>query len=240
MTHMWPTMVRKAPGRQAAGPEQRFPPGVQARNRVPTMEYATFPVTFAGGAEERAAGPASDFPVGYDAVSQDPAAQDSDDESEDGFGDFEGPGADEYARLDEWLEGDGDEDMPVVREGEEAPSGSPRPSEGASPPHVAPPNGTNGTHDADDADTANAVAGFEDDFNAHEATADPNLPLDPTPILLHLQNVRAELADVEDEDERRVRAGAEVARLMRSLGLGGDDLGLDELDDLDDVDFRMP
>lgn len=52
------------------------------------------------------------------------------------------------------------------------------------------------------------------------------LPPDPTPLLLHLQNVRAELAGVEDEDERRVRAAREV---MAVLGLkGGEDWGLDE------------
>ncbi len=236
MTHMWPTMVRKAPGRHAAGPEQRLPPGLGERQRVPTMEYATFPVTFGAGAEERPAGPASDFPVGYDAVSQDPARGDDRDEESEGFGEFAGPGEEEYARLDEWLD-EGDEDMPVVRgeQAEAAPSGA-DPASLASEPVpsgtvVAPPNGVNGT----DTDTP---AGFEDDFDAHEAAAEPNITLDPTAMLLHLQNVRAELADVEDEDERRVRAGAEVARLMRSLGLGGDDLGLDELDDFDD--FGMP
>ncbi|CAK9784275.1 hypothetical protein CC85DRAFT_284897 [Cutaneotrichosporon oleaginosum] len=232
MTHMWPTMVRKAPGRHAAGPEQRLPPGAEPRERVPTMDYATFPVTFGAGAdgvEERPAGPASDFPVGCDAVSQDPAAQDADEDSDDGFGDFEGPGAEEYARLDEWLDGDGDEDMPVVR-GEATSTHAPATAHTA-PASSAPPAATlNGTSTA-------PTTGFEDDFDAHEASSDPNLPLDPTPILLHLQNVRAELADVEDEDERRVRAGAEVARLMRSLGLGGDDLGLDEFDD---DDLRMP
>lgn len=236
MTHMWPTMVRKAPGRHAAGPEQRLPPGLGERQRVPTMEYATFPVTFGAGAEERPAGPASDFPVGYDAVSQDPARGDDSDEESEGFGEFAGPGEEEYARLDEWLD-EGDEDMPVVRgeQAEAAPSGA-DPASLASEPVpsgtvVAPPNGVNGT----DTDTP---AGFEDDFDAHEAAAEPNITLDPTAMLLHLQNVRAELADVEDEDERRLRAGAEVARLMRSLGLGGDDLGLDELDDFDD--FGMP
>ncbi|BEI80638.1 hypothetical protein CcaverHIS002_0111670 [Cutaneotrichosporon cavernicola] len=199
MTHMWPTMIRKAPGRHAAGPEQRLPPGIVERQRVPTMDYATFPVTFgAGGSEdaERPAGPASDFPVGYDAVSQDP---------------------EEYARLDEWLEGDGDEDMPVVHNGLTPEGEAPSEAVPAAASLASAPNGA-------EADTV--AAGFEDDFDANESTTDPNLPLDPTPILLHLQN-----------DERRVRAGAEVARLMRSLGLGGVDLGLD---DFDDDEFRMP
>ncbi|BEJ03983.1 hypothetical protein CcaverHIS641_0111580 [Cutaneotrichosporon cavernicola] len=232
MTHMWPTMIRKAPGRHAAGPEQRLPPGIVERQRVPTMDYATFPVTFgAGGSEdaERPAGPASDFPVGYDAVSQDPVreAEETDEESE-GFGEFAGPGQEEYARLDEWLEGDGDEDMPVVHNGLTPEGEAPSEAVPAAASLASAPNGA-------EADTV--AAGFEDDFDANESTTDPNLPLDPTPILLHLQNVRAELADVGDEDERRVRAGAEVARLMRSLGLGGVDLGLD---DFDDDEFRMP
>lgn len=59
----------------------------------------------------------------------------------------------------------------------------------------------------------------------------PPLPLDPTPLLLHLQSIRAELAGLEDEDERRVRAAREVGGLMRSLGVEGWDEG--DLRDLD-------
>ncbi|WVW78844.1 hypothetical protein I302_100807 [Kwoniella bestiolae CBS 10118] len=58
------------------------------------------------------------------------------------------------------------------------------------------------------------------------------LALDPTPLLLHLQSVRAELAGVTDEDERRVRAGKEVQQILASLGmgdLGEDDMGLDDI-----------
>ncbi|OCF42100.1 hypothetical protein I317_04071 [Kwoniella heveanensis CBS 569] len=52
------------------------------------------------------------------------------------------------------------------------------------------------------------------------------LALDPTPLLLHLQNVREELAGIGDRDERRVRAGKEVAQLMASLGMDMDmDMG---------------
>lgn len=73
---------------------------------------------------------------------------------------------------------------------------------------------------------------FEDDFGPLPAEEEENVReladdmaglgpgLDPTPILLHLQAVRAELSLVEDEDERRLRAGEEVARVMRDLGLG--------------------
>lgn len=199
------------------------------------MEYATFPVTFGSGAsaavttQVRPAGPASDFPEvdGYAAVPQDPshALEEEDDEGE--FGEFSGLGGEEYARLDEWLDGE-EEPMPVVRGDSNGDNADEEPA---------------GKHDllapaaaaADGAAVPNgADAGFEDDFgpspSAGHDEGEAQLPLDPTPILLHLQNVRAELADVDDEDERRVRAGAEVARLMRSLGLGGDDLGLDELE----------
>ncbi|WWD00196.1 hypothetical protein V866_007105 [Kwoniella sp. B9012] len=95
--------------------------------------------------------------------------------------------------------------------------------------------------------------GFEDDFDVDEFTEyqtapstqsrprqrqdnlenmDMTLAMDPTPLLLHLQSVRAELAAVEDPDERRFRAGKEVQQILASLGMGemaDDDLGLDEI-----------
>ncbi|WVQ68872.1 uncharacterized protein L199_007081 [Kwoniella botswanensis] len=95
--------------------------------------------------------------------------------------------------------------------------------------------------------------GFEDDFDVDEFTeyqtapstqsrphqrqdnlenTDMTLSMDPTPLLLHLQSVRAELAAVEDPDERRFRAGKEVQQILASLGMGemgDDDLGLDEI-----------
>ncbi|WWD08059.1 hypothetical protein V865_006169 [Kwoniella europaea PYCC6329] len=95
--------------------------------------------------------------------------------------------------------------------------------------------------------------GFEDDFDVDEFTEyqtapstqsrshqrqdnldnmDMTLAMDPTPLLLHLQSVRAELAAVEDLDERRFRAGKEVQQILASLGMGemgDDDLGLDEI-----------
>ncbi|WWC67570.1 uncharacterized protein I206_101479 [Kwoniella pini CBS 10737] len=85
---------------------------------------------------------------------------------------------------------------------------------------------------------------FEDDFDdfaefqdgpsvssRNPNLEDPTLSLDPTPLLLHLQSVRAELAGVTDEDERRVRAGKEVQQILATLGLGEmeDDLGLEEM-----------
>ncbi|AAW43131.1 hypothetical protein CNBD1310 [Cryptococcus deneoformans B-3501A] len=82
--------------------------------------------------------------------------------------------------------------------------------------------------------------GFQDDFTDFQSAPPPpsstgsaTLALDPTPLLLHLQSVRAELAGVEDEDERRVRAGREVAHMLKTLGLevgvDDDDLGLDDI-----------
>lgn len=89
-----------------------------------------------------------------------------------------------------------------------------------------------------------ADLGFEDDFTAppiapnksrnKSKRADgksqseshfPPLPPDPTPLLLHLQSIRADLAGLGDEDERRVRAAREVGGLMRSLGIEGWDEG---------------
>lgn len=105
------------------------------------------------------------------------------------------------------------------------PSDRPAPSAPARPPSDPAHGGTaNGTR------AANGTSGFEDDFGPAPGGPDGNIPLDPTPLLLHLQNVRAELADVEDEDERRVRAAREVARLMGQLGFGEGELGLDELE----------
>ena len=108
------------------------------------------------------------------------------------------PSEAEYACLDEWLDDDQAE--------------------------VSHPLATVVTHPSGDGSTTERPASshtrFEDDF------ADYTLPraqgragLDPTPLLLHLQSLRAELAGVEDEDERRVRAGREVEHLMQSLGL---------------------
>ncbi|WVQ97689.1 hypothetical protein IAU59_004803 [Kwoniella sp. CBS 9459] len=107
---------------------------------------------------------------------------------------------------------------------------------------------------ARDGTSAIPTQGFEDDFDSeftafHSAPPALNgsrsgsnrglegsaLSLDPTPLLLHLQNVREELAGIGDEDERRVRAGKEVQQLMASLGMDMDmdmDMGT-EFDGLD-------
>ncbi|WWC87266.1 uncharacterized protein L201_002154 [Kwoniella dendrophila CBS 6074] len=96
--------------------------------------------------------------------------------------------------------------------------------------------------DIEDKTTTDVQEGFEDDFEFTEfqsapqtnAIEDMTLSLDPTPLLLHLQSVRDELSQVDNEDERRKRAGKEVQQILASLGLGDggfeeDDLGLDEI-----------
>ena len=140
----------------------------------------------------------------------------------------------EYAKLDDWLEGDEAGEGAGGNDGE----------------------GTNThtlEHDDHDMHESNEVENneiqpesqFEDDFADfapfQSAPAPPPLgtgsrsasaSLDPTPLLLHLQNVREELAGM-DEDTRRVRAGREVESVLKSLGLGGLDWEDDEFDEMD-------
>jgi hypothetical protein len=97
-------------------------------------------------------------------------------------------------------------------------------------------------------DDATASIGFGDDFgpflsnsssyalNPNTRAEDPDLDLDLDldqevnleAILDQLNRTRAELGMVENEDERRVRAGKEVGRLLGMMGL--------DLDDDDDDD----
>jgi hypothetical protein len=56
---------------------------------------------------------------------------------------------------------------------------------------------------------------------------DSGIPIDPTALLNHLQSLRTELSNVQDEDERRARAGKEVVDVLRGLGIRLDDLDLD-------------
>jgi len=76
--------------------------------------------------------------------------------------------------------------------------------------------------------------GFEDDFGPFRSSAsgdglqlDPDLDLDQEvnleAILDQLNRTREELGMVENEDERRVRAGKEVGRLLGMIGLDLDD-----------------
>ncbi|KAJ9098125.1 hypothetical protein QFC21_004454 [Naganishia friedmannii] len=64
------------------------------------------------------------------------------------------------------------------------------------------------------------------DFN-NDSDDDLGIPLDPRALLNHLQSLRAELAGVQDEDERRARAGKEVVDILKGLGIRLDELDLD-------------
>ena len=86
---------------------------------------------------------------------------------------------------------------------------------------------------------------FGDDFadfqsastSAAAAAAAPKAaPLDPTALLMHLNSLRAQLAGVQDEDERRLRAGREVQRVLADLGIDLDSEGEWEDDDEDEED----
>lgn len=293
MTHMWPNMVRKpAPGpasRSAPRPEitiSSSPPSPPSSS--PARQ--TFPVLFAnhtGPPPAQRQRTASDFPTPE--PHPDPPSDDEDEgeqayaqmDDEDGsFGEFAQPSVDEFARLDAWLEDEGDDlaalgrlraladgagGFSAAELGDEFGLG-PMPSLPASAlpsssdplasfdnlyisdPSSSPTNTTSSATRTAPSSAANGTSGtnggsgFEDDFGPSPATArgsggsgEPNIPLDPTPLLLHLQNVRAELADVEDEDERRLIAAREVAQLMGQLGFGEGDLGLDELEFDDDL-----
>lgn len=231
MTHMWPNMVRKG---TRGGNVPRPDIIVDAENDGSSDE-AHFPVTFSARTPEpRPAGPVSDFPT-----PPGPTSLDNDDG--DDFGDFAPlpdasefcpiPGADEYSRLESWLDNDGD--FPDADGDDEGDDVAAIIAEAMRhiPPGMNGANGANGLSFEDDDDD---TAGFEDNFGPLTGARGsmPAIPLDPTPILLHLQQVRAELSQVEDEDERRMRAAAEVERLMSSLGMDGGDWD----DDLEEID----
>ena len=245
MTHLWPNMVRKP--RHALEPD--LSPSVDQETPLPRA--TAFPVTFEANG---AAGPSSKG-LSFPSLAELEAELGVDDEIVERLGRMEmleeddwdvddfGPDQEEYARLDEWLdEEDGDADG-LVDEGEL----SATESHSAGPPEGLDADQTDSTSagpqprndEPPDREAANDTgalghSGFEDDFSEFQSASQDgsSLPLDPTPLLLHLQSVRAELADVEDEDERRLRAGREVEMIMRTLGMEVG--GLDDLDDLDD------
>ncbi|KAL7423313.1 hypothetical protein Q5752_002614 [Cryptotrichosporon argae] len=244
MTHIWPGMLRKPATRtrfafdnDADADDDRYEDGhgESLSDGCPDSgdgadEADMFPVSFgqraAGTLEALAArldwalggggvdglGGGEDEDWGVDGVSVDESGSGSD------WGELV-VGQDEYARLDEWLDADADDVVAVVC-GDGTAAGPTR-ADGAA---AAPADADQSFDDdfaslpAGAARTSGALAvgrPADADVTAREAT----LPLDPTPLLLHLQAVRAELADVEDEDERRARAGREVERLMASLGM---------------------
>lgn len=225
MTRMWPNMERKAGRRTLPRPEVEEDGSDEEGN-------AGFPVVFGGAGAEapRPAGPASDFPPLEREVQEGGQGEpgyaqmlDDDDEDEDfgGFASAPAPSAAEYSRLDRWLDAEDDDLPPPTSEDVDFDDDL------SSHPGVARLHAFQAPESDEEGER------FEDDFAARGAPA--AIPLDPTPLLLHLQQVRAELGQVEDEDERRTRAAREVTRLMQSLGLGGAAFDFDEDEDDEDL-----
>lgn len=272
MTHMWPDMVRK-PLNRRDNPE--FPGDSDVDDSDNDDEAlnaggpSTFPTVFNTTSAERVQHGAEDFPGLEELKAQ--LQLDNLDRFDNSrglarlemmedlmYGGLDedlagGPGPEEYARLDDWLDEDDEGDdfgfapLDDGEEGDDLADGAGPDAQSTSVEHNVVDNRRTRqpefqpefqpTIDGLDGDGDD---GFEDDFDDFAAFQSApqerprgtagSLSLDPTPLLLHLQSVRAELAEVGDEDERRVRAGREVARVMRDLGLG------DDLDDDDDDD----
>jgi len=152
------------------------------------------------------------------------------------------PGQEEYARLEEWLDDDDetgmeglgrDEDFAPLEDGEDGDHGD---EDGSyqdlkgSGPGMEGQAGEVVARDIADRVPRDGDETFDDDFD--DFAAFQSAPqrdsaaatIDPAPLLYHLQSVRAELAGL-GEEERRERAGKEVARVMRDLGFDAGDVG---------------
>ncbi|KAJ9117533.1 hypothetical protein QFC22_004383 [Naganishia vaughanmartiniae] len=93
-------------------------------------------------------------------------------------------------------------------------------------PYAAASHTKSGNNENDNIGSSSRPAvSASDDIN--DSDDDSGIPIDPTALLSHLQSLRVELAGVENEDERRARAGREVVDVMRGLGIRLDDLDLD-------------
>ncbi|TYJ58161.1 hypothetical protein B9479_000985 [Cryptococcus floricola] len=154
-----------------------------------------------------------------------------------------GDGGKEYERLEDWLEKDDDEFEPELlrrdqtSQEENAEQETPKegdwlenddkrfePSLSGPLPELKPGEDWQKVEHGHPTDSFEEE-GFEDDFDSFQS-AQPRaetLALDPTPLLLHLQQVRSELSSLNNEDERRERAGAEVATMLNMLGMGLDE-----------------
>ncbi|KIR33116.1 hypothetical protein I352_04485 [Cryptococcus deuterogattii MMRL2647] len=145
-------------------------------------------------------------------------------------------GYDDYQNLEEWLEGD---DEMIELKGTEIEETNDRARNEVEDQLDQDGDKLDPVFESDPNEHESHPIGFQDDFTDFHTAPPPSsstgsatLALDPTPLLLHLQSVRAELAGVEDEDERRLRAGREVAHMLKTLGLevgDDDDLGLDDI-----------
>jgi hypothetical protein len=152
----------------------------------------------------------------------------------DDFDDFDGDdGGDwvgaEYAKLDDWLDENENENG---NENENANEGEDTTQDQNSETPMDDPDLEMPREEVLERDDSVPIdqmeeSQFEDDFadfapfqSAPSTGSGAAGGFDPTPLLLHLQNVREELAGL-DEDTRRERAGKEVESVLMSLGLGG-------------------
>ena len=237
MTHMWPNMIMK-PRAAPSAASASFDDTLDGDDLKGEEEHASFPVTFgvapltapAADAQEDDNGEVfPDLETIKAALRAVRLAEGVDEEEDDDdWGEDFGPGEEEYARLDEWL----DEDEPDFEtfigdsggsEIVDAPPNKSQPEPEAGPSRPSPR--ALAVEDKDE--------GFEDDFSGFHSAPRAEIPLDPTPMLLHLQSIRSEISALP-EDERRVRAGKEVIGVMRQLGLDMNDLG--DLVDMDELD----
>ena len=241
MTHLWPSMVRKPLSNPRGQPNDSIPATREHEdeNEIPSEEdmdpnRSSFPISF-DPSKEQTVEPRQQFP----GLAELKAQIELDDfdrydrDGEFGYGNgtgpsrldmldeiLGGPGMKEYARLDDWLD---DDEVDMSREGFVSLDTDDHDD------HDEHQNGEveeKHQHDTfDDKARSVEMPSFDDDFDDFAAfQSGPSQPLpesglsmDPTPLLLHLQSVRAELAGL-GEEERRLRAGKEVARVMRDLG----------------------
>jgi len=239
MTHLWPSMIRKPD----SGASDDLYDSDEGELLDDEMEddfegSAAFPVTFTSSSSARQpegsgiTGP--DFPGLEELRRQLPEGDEEDEEVrlED----------EEYARLDDWLDDDELDQLPMSNE--RADQNDMDVEELAREEERDKAEGSTCRSQSPMEFGAEGNGGFEDDFDdftpfqsgpsrSQKGNGDGSLSMDPTPLLLHLQTLRAELAGVENEDDRRSRAGKEVERVMRDLGIGhlGSDFGLGDHND---------
>jgi hypothetical protein len=247
MTHMWPNMIRKPiQSRLDMGFEDDDEDYHEEIDDVGDISKADFPVSFDSlRSQSRApkndlnesANP-DDFP-GLDELRSQIMLEDLDKlhgkdelairrDMMDVFDDFgennnirdwlEG----DYARLDDWLEEDEDEEGGGDRMPDQKPA-----VEYDEELERAQLEELERELEKGPEETGLEESQFDDDFadfapfqSAPSTGSGAAGGFDPTPLLLHLQNVREELAGL-DEDTRRERAGKEVESVLMSLGLGG-------------------
>ena len=234
MTHMWANMARKPSGISRG--DNLGSSGEDGEEEE--EDFAVFPVTFAPPVEAGGSGTGSEFPDVDELRRQLPL------ESEREGSEVFPLGEEEYARLDEWLDDDDDDDEAdeFVALPEEDLGRSEEDVEYEEVTHIS------GTSPSDKPGSSGHSPppdlAFEDDFDdfapfqtAPAGSGEALLSLDPTPLLWQRQAVGVEGAGGEDEEERRVRAGREVERVMRDMGMGMGGMGdLEDLGGMGDLD----